>query len=171
MNGFLLLQTNEVTLYFGVGLTIRSEPWVVAVSKPSPPPSIDRKEKRVHSPSSVEGARKAEKSRESPSPLDLASSSSQALIMEKEAKVRATLNLGDIPPADVSEALEGGEEGPVVVMVTQVEADVVWASMVESLMWVTRSTVKAQAAMAKVMRAIALVIDTGKGRETRPFAT
>lgn len=54
--------------------------------------------------------------------------------------------------SEASEALDGKKEESVVVMETQAKASEARASIVESSMWITRSAMKAMAAMAKVKR-------------------
>lgn len=52
--------------------------------------------------------------------------------------------------AGVGEALEGKEEGLVVIEETQVEDGECLVSMVESLVWVTKLAIKARVAIAKI---------------------
>lgn len=80
---------------------------------------------------------------------DLASCSSKALIIEAVMKVATPLDLEGTFIAGV-DALEGKEEGPVAIKETRAEADKALASILESLMSVTRSVVKARVAVTKV---------------------
>lgn len=137
-----------MTLSFGVGLTIRSGPWVVAINESSLPPSTDPKGKRAGSPSLVEGSRKVKKNRGPPP--DLTSSSSKVPIMEVEEEVRASLDLGDTPPVNASDAPKERENGSTAIAETRAEANKAQAMVMESSMLVTRSTMKAKATMTKV---------------------
>lgn len=155
-----------VTSSFGVGLTIRSKPWVVVVSEPSLSQLTNPMGKRACCPSLMEGVGKAKKNRGPPPPSDLVVISSKAMVKEVEEQVRASLGLGDSPPVGASEALKGREEGPATIMETQVEAGKAWTSMVESSMLVTRLAMK-----AKVKRVAAPVAGTVEGKEVRPSIT
>lgn len=140
----------------------------MAINKPSPSPSIDPKEKRAHFPSLKEGTRKVKKNRGPPPPAYLTSSSSKVPVMEAEMEVRASLDLGDAPPASASEAPEGREKGLVAIVETQAKASEAHAFVMESLIWVTKSTMKAKAVVAKVKRAVAPITGMIEGEEARP---
>lgn len=85
-----------------------------------------------------------------------------------EAKVRASLDLGDATPASASKALKGSEEELVAIIETQAKVGEARVSVVESPMWVTRSTMKAKVAIAKLKCAAAPMTDVGESREAKP---
>lgn len=85
-----------VTLSSSAGLAIHSRPQAMAVSERPLPSLTDSKEKRMHSPSPMEGARNAKKIKGQSLPPNFALSSSKVPVMEIEAEARMSFILGDI---------------------------------------------------------------------------
>lgn len=141
----------------------------MVVSKPILPHLANLKWKRVHSSSLMRGTRKAKKRKGLSLPSDLVLSPSKMHVIETMVEVEHPPDLRVATLTSVSKSLEGKEEEPVTIEETRVMANNDLASVMDFLMWVTWSTMKARATITKVKWPTTPMIDMGKDGEVWLF--